>query len=421
MTGLVEVAGFAILGGALAEASVNAYRSFRDGRVDLQRRQAELALFRERAHVELEATQIERQRRELAWEGLRKFYIERKVHETDSISSFYLKPYDREAIPPFLPGQYLTFQLRIPGQAKPVTRCYSLSDTPLHRDYYRVTIKRLPPPPDEPGAPPGLASGFFHGLSEGDLVDVRAPAGHFYLDAPSDRPVVLIAGGVGITPLLSMLNTICGSGARRETWLFYGVRNRRDHMMRDYLREVAREFENVRVVICYSQPDTEAAQGEDFDESVSPSVELLKRLLPSNNYQFYICGPPPMMGALVKDLRAWDVPEPDIRYEAFGSATVKRSAAPAGEQQAAGESFAVTFARSGKSATWNAQAGVLLDLAEKCNVQIDSGCRAGNCGSCVTAIRTGEIRYLIEPGYRPKDGTCLPCVAVPKTAVALDA
>ena len=138
MTGLVEVAGFAILGGALAEASVNAYRSFRDGRVDLQRRQAELALFRERAHVELEATQIERQRRELAWEGLRKFYIERKVHETDSISSFYLKPYDREAIPPFLPGQYLTFQLRIPGQAKPVTRCYSLSDTPLHRDYYRV-------------------------------------------------------------------------------------------------------------------------------------------------------------------------------------------------------------------------------------------------------------------------------------------
>lgn len=420
MTGLVEVAGFAVLGGALAEASVNAYRSFRDSRVDLRRREAELLLFRERARVELEATRIERARRELAWEGLRKFYIERKVQEAESICSFYLKPYDREAIPPFLPGQYLTFQLRIPGESKPVTRCYSLSDSPLQRDYYRVTIKRLGPPADEPGAPAGLASTFFHSLKEGDLVDVRAPAGHFYLDAPSDRPVVLIAGGVGITPLLSMLNTICGSGARRETWLVYGVRSGRDHVMRDYLRDLAREFENVRVVICYSQPEG-ATDEKHFDESVSPSVELLKRLLPSNNYQFYICGPPPMMGALVRDLRAWDVPEPDIRYEAFGSATVKRSASTTADQQATGGSFVVTFARSGKTAIWDAQAGVLLDLAEKNSVQIDSGCRAGNCGSCVTALRDGEIRYLIEPGYRPKDGTCLPCVAVPKSPVTLDA
>ena len=200
MTGLVEVAGFAILGGALAEASVNAYRSFRDGRVDLQRRQAELALFRERAHVELEATQIERQRRELAWEGLRKFYIRaegprRRTASVPSISSPMIAK--RSAVPARpvfdLPvahprsgkaGHALLFAVRHAASSRLLSRYDQAPAAAAGRA----------------GAPPGLASGFFHGLSEGDLVDVRAPAGHFYLDAPSDRPVVLIAGASASRP-----------------------------------------------------------------------------------------------------------------------------------------------------------------------------------------------------------------------------
>ena len=96
-----------------------------------------------------------------------------------SVCSFHLAPADGEPLPPFKPGQYLTFKLSVdePGreQCKTVVRCYSLSDRP-RSDYYRVSIKRVPPPRDVPDAPPGKVSNFFHdNVQEGDIVDCLAP------------------------------------------------------------------------------------------------------------------------------------------------------------------------------------------------------------------------------------------------------
>ncbi len=343
-----------------------------------------------------------------------------EVAHVPQICSFRLIPHDGKPLPMFQPGQYLTFQLRIPEVEKPTIRCYSLSDC-SHPDHYRVTIKRVPPPRDRPDLRGGLSSSFFHDqVLEGDILDVQAPRGGFCLDLEKETPVVLIGGGIGVTPVLSMLNAIVGSGSKRETWFFYGVRNRAEHVMREHLNRIARENENVCINICYSAPDSGDIAGRDDIHGERVTVELLKRVLPSNNFEFFVCGPPAMMTQLTEDLKAWGVPEARIHYEAFGPATVKRvtrAAVPVTN----GAGLKVTFARSGVECAWDPAAASLLDFASAKGVRIDSGCRAGNCGTCVTAVRAGQFSYRIQPGAPVSPGTCLTCISIPKGDLVLDA
>ena len=356
-----------------------------------------------------------------AWSGVRKFVLEGKVLECESICSFYLKPHDGRPLPQFLPGQYLTFQFNVPGQSRPVTRCYSLSDSPTHPDYYRITVKRIPPPRDQPDAPPGLASSFVHHtLQAGDIIDVKAPSGHFYLDVEHHGPVVLIGGGIGITPVLSMLNYITETGSTRETHFFYGVRNSEEHVMKDWLQSKANEHENVHLHVCYSNPLPEDVEGEEYEHAERVSVDLFKRVLPSSNYDYYICGPAPMMDTVTADLKAWGVPGDKVHFEAFGPATVKR-VSKAQDESATFVGVEVTFARSGKTLAWDGASPSLLEFAEVNGIPMDSGCRAGNCGTCVTAVRSGEVEYLSEPGAAVENGTCLTCISIPKTALSIDA
>lgn len=398
----------------------------------MQRTAAERAWFNQslvvlRSNVEAASAHMrqERDRATLTWNGLRKFRIDRKVQEGGGICSFYLKPHDNKAFPPFEPGQYLTFNLRIPGKDKPVIRCYSLSDSPLERDYYRVSIKKLPPPRDKPDAPPGLSSCFFHDqLEEGDIVDCKTPGGKFYMDQSKHTPVVLIGGGVGLTPVLSMVNTIALSGSKRETHFFYGVRNRSEHVMKEHLEALARDNENIYLHVCYSDPTEDDVEGRDYQHAERVSVDLFKRVLPSNNYDFYICGPPPMMESLVRDLDEWGVPDASVHFEAFGPASVKKAhPKPAGDAAPAeaAKTFEIKFAKSGKSLTWDGSFDSLLEFAESNGVAIDSGCRAGNCGTCITALRDGAVKYVEEPGAQPEDGSCLVCISVPNSNMTLEA
>jgi len=422
MAGVLEIAGFAVVGLALAQAVVGLAGTL-DRRVRQARRETRDARFFERrAQILLRAAEADRERKDLTWTGLRKFTIAHKVEEAEGICSFYLEPHDQRPLPPFEPGQYLTFQLHIPGQSKHTVRCYSLSDSPLRRDHYRVTIKKLPPPRDQPDAPPGLSSTYFHEqLNEGDTVDVRAPSGSFHLDQARDTPVVLIGGGVGHTPMVSMLNTICDSGSRREVWFFYGVRHGGDHAMKEHLADLDRNHPNVHVVTCYSSPRDEDEEGRDYGHAGHVSVDLMKDMLPSANYEFYICGPPPMMRLITEGLEEWGVPEKAIHYEAFGPATVTKTPQTKTAHATTTSGVKVEFARSGKTCTWIKEVGSLLELAEAQGVSIDFGCRAGNCGTCLTAIKEGKVEYLSEPGVPPEDGSCLSCIAVPNGKLVLDA
>lgn len=392
----------------------------------------QLALGDARASAKSKRKDTKRRRKEtkLSWAGQRKFEVRRKVVESEdqSICSFYLVPHDERPLPAFRPGQFLTFRLKGAsagaggnGTRKPVVRCYSLSDC-SRPGQYRVSIKRIPPPRSDPDKPPGVASAFFHDhVQEGDILDVLAPSGAFYLDESHDRPVVLIGGGIGVTPVLSMLNAIVEGESKRETWFFYGVRNSTEQIATEHLENIAREHANVRVHVCYSDPLDSDGLGKDYDHAERISVDLFKRLLPSSNYEFYMCGPPPMMQCIFEDLREWGVAEEDIKFEAFGPATVKKvGAKPSGEVSTVA-ACTVTFSRSGKSCQWADEGTALLEVAEANGVVMDSGCRVGNCNTCITAIKEGRVTYLREPDTMPEEGSCLTCIAVPDGDLVLDA
>lgn len=361
-----------------------------------------------------------------AWAGFRSFRVERKIIEdaAQSICSFYLVPEDGQALPPFLPGQFLTFRLDAPalgGANEQVIRCYSLSDAP-RQDYYRVSIKRVPAPTGS-DAPPGRSSNYFHDrVAIGSTLQARAPGGHFHIDR-GDAPVVLIGGGIGITPVLSMLNWCLVEQAGREVWLFYGVRNSRELVMRDHLEALAVAHPNFHLRLCFSDPLPEDLAGCGNRHRGRINVNLLRMQLPLKPYHYYICGPTPMMESLVTELEDWGVPDARIHFEAFGPASIKRKTAQAAAAQTseAATDIMVTFAKSGKALSWQASSGSLLDLAEANGIRVNSGCRAGGCGTCQTSIQSGEVTYRQTPDFDPEPGNCLLCVCAPKTNVTLEA
>ncbi|MBK9443814.1 MAG: 2Fe-2S iron-sulfur cluster binding domain-containing protein [Comamonadaceae bacterium] len=367
-----------------------------------------------------------------AWPGFRTFQVMHKVMEDGAkdICSFHLAPLEPLTLPPFLPGQFLTFRLEVPSLGGAgtefITRCYSLSDAP-QANSYRVSIKRAPSPAGSPH-PPGRSSNYFHDqVQVGSLLQVRAPSGHFHIDH-SDAPVVLIGGGIGVTPMLSMLNWVLMTQPEREVWLFYGARQSQELMTQPHLNALAALHANFHLHICLSQPGNDDELGQNFQHQGRINIDLLRHLLPLKPYHFYLCGPSPLLQSMVPALEDWGVPDARIHFEAFGPSSVKRKsvsakptvAANAANAAPADTALTVTFANSGQHFSWNAGIGNLLDFAESHGIAVDSGCRAGGCGSCQTSIVAGEVSYQQAPDYDPEPGTCLMCVCTPKTSVTLE-
>ncbi len=357
-------------------------------------------------------------------EGFRTLVVDRKVPESDTITSFYLVPEDAKPLPSFIPGQFLPFRLDIPGQPAPLTRTYSLSDRP-NPEYYRLSIKREPPPGDRPDLPPGRSSNYFHDRVEaGTRLRARSPRGKFYLDPKGERPVALISAGVGLTPMISMLNAIVEAGSGRPVWFIHGARNGREHAMGAHVRAVAGENDNVRAHISYSRPLPEDVEGRDHDGKGRVDGDLLKRLLPDNDLDFYLCGPTPFMKALYNGLLGWGVPEDRIHYEFFGpgsALTEGDGAEAAADCVECSAEIEVTFSRSGLTAKWNPSFASILDMAEGLGLSPDYSCRSGICHTCMCALEDGEVEYVEEPLDPPDPGSVLICCSKPKTDLVVDA
>jgi len=414
--------GWTLLGGLLLQVGLLVSGGVQRMRAEGLRARLE----QERLTLEIKAALLKVQTAEqarVAWNGIRKFTVVEKVPECADTFSFHLKPHDGKPLPPFRPGQYLTFQVTPPGAAKAITRCYSLSDC-ARPSHYRVTIKRCPPPPDS-SHPPGVCSSYFCDRVEvGDILDVKAPSGHFFLDMEKDRPVVLISGGVGVTPMISMANALVEAGSTREIWFFFGARNSREHMFKDAVADLAVRHANIRPHICYSKPAPGDTKGRDYHHEGRLTVDLLKELMPSNNYDYFLCGPGPFMESITEGLRAWGVPDSWVHFEAFGPASVKRAMKPEKKEQLARSpevGFEVTFSKTGSRAVWTGRHGSLLEFAEEQGVRIDAGCRAGNCGSCLVAIKAGEVEHLSDVGADVEAGSCLTCICKPKGRLEIDA
>ncbi|HID99644.1 MAG TPA: 2Fe-2S iron-sulfur cluster binding domain-containing protein [Thiotrichaceae bacterium] len=360
-----------------------------------------------------------------SWTGFRDLRVQGKMVEDQNgtICSFFLTPVDKKPLPSFKPGQFLTFQLDIKdGQtSKKVVRCYSLSDKPSP-DYFRVTIKRVLAPSKAPDALPGIASTYFHDkVHEGDILAVKAPAGHFYWNTEGKEPIVLIGSGIGITPMLSILNASIHSHSNQEIWFYYGVRNSDEHIMKDYLDEVAKTHQNLHLHVVYSQPKQQDSKGTDYHNEGHIDITLLRMTLLLKPYQFYVCGPKQMMETLVPDLSAWGVPDSNIHYETFGPSSLTKQEKQRLVEAETPSELTVTFSKSEKTVQWNNSAASLLEFAEENGIPIDSGCRAGSCGCCQTTIESGELEYVQSPDIDPEQGTGLLCVSVPKTHLTLSA
>lgn len=364
-----------------------------------------------------------------AWTGWRAFRVARRVFEDANSTqcSFYLEPVDAVPLLPFKPGQFLTFQFEVPdaaagplASARTVTRCYSLSDAP-NPTAYRVTVKRASPPASQPSWPEGVCSSHWHDrVQEGDVVQVKAPAGRFFIDPDPSVPVVLIGGGIGITPMMSMARWCLAEQPGRPVHLYYGVRHAGELAFRSVLHTLAQTHPNFHLHQTFSRPGPDDVQGRDFQHLGQVDVELLKRTLPHGRHQFYVCGPPPMMEALVPALSAWGVLPQDIHFEAFGPASVRAPGVPT-PAPAAGVELDVGFRRSGRSLAWTGQDTNLLDFAERHSVAVESGCRSGGCGSCQTRLISGTVRYDHAPDFDIAPGHCLLCVGTPTSAVVLEA
>lgn len=239
------------------------------------------------------------------WRGSRPFRVARKVAESAEITSFYLEPQDGGALADFEPGQYIGLRLLVNGQE--IRRNYSLSAAPNGSDY-RISVKR------EPG---GVASSYLHDqVHEGDVLELAPPAGEFVL-ANSDKPLVLISGGVGITPTLAMLDAAL-RGTRPVHFIHF-ARNRSAHAFR-----AAIEARNAR----HAQLKRFYVYDEHADEAQAPhavgllsSAQLAECLPVSRDVDAYFLGPKPFMRHVKQQLRELGVPEAQTRYEFFGPAS----------------------------------------------------------------------------------------------------
>ncbi len=401
---------FALAGAQVAWMASSGWRR----RVDAERKYlAEKESFVDQVATTLRAARAANVRL-AGWQGTRRLAVSAIVDEAEGVKSFYLVAPDGRPLPTFEPGQYLTLHLPIGKQGKPVVRCYSLSDRPREQ-FYRITVKRCPAPVDSPQLPAGLASNWLHDYATvGATIETAAPGGAFFLDPRCDEPVVLVAGGVGVTPLASMLASIATTAPSRTVWLFYGVRNGREHIFRDTLLDLVNENDRITQFVAYSSPDATDRAGIDYTYRGRLTAEIIKGQLPPGKYRYYLCGPPSMMQSLVVGLLELGVSDDRIHFEAFGPASVKR---PTREIV---EPVNVRFKNGGDECQWTGEFGSLLELAEAHGIDVEFGCRAGNCGQCAVQVVEGNVESARQPGVSLPEGQCLLCISTPTSPVVLE-
>lgn len=254
------------------------------------------------------------------WAGWRKFKIVEKKAETGMITSFTLQPSDEGEVPMFKPGQYISVKQFVPELGYEQPRQYSLScPAKDHARTFRITVKKEVA---ENNLPHGTVSTLLHESKQiGDEIDVSAPMGDFTLDIDATTPVVLISGGVGLTPMLSMLTTLVEQAqSQRKISFIHAARNLETHAMRTYLQEVARKnADRLRCSVWYEEPQKGGVQGVDFHHAgrIQLETERAQVLLPNADY--YLCGPVPFMTDMEKQLKAMGVSQDKIHSEVFGS------------------------------------------------------------------------------------------------------
>ncbi len=243
------------------------------------------------------------------WTGWRDFRIVEKTPESAVITSFVLAPVDGGPVLAHRPGQYLTFVVEAPGQS-PLRRNYSISSAPDGATY-RISVKR---------EPRGIVSGWLHDRAEpGTVLKVAPPAGEFFLRDRPSRPVLLLSGGVGLTPMIAMLETMLGRASAPPVHYVHGTHDGATHAMRERVRDLA-DRTGARATIFYERPRSQDEAGRDYDHEGLITVDWLAANTPLATAEIYLCGPKPFLRTFVNGLAQAGVASERIHYEFFGPA-----------------------------------------------------------------------------------------------------
>jgi ferredoxin-NADP reductase/MOSC domain-containing protein YiiM/ferredoxin len=350
-----------------------------------------------------------------AWPGFRKLRVTQVVRETGQVSSIYLTAADGMTLPAAQAGQYLTLQISGAGPPAPV-RSYSLSSATAGGTY-RISVKQ---------EPHGVASSYLNrDLRPGAVLDVAAPRGDFILDEGTG-PVLLVSAGIGVTPVLSMLQRLAASKSQRVVWWLYGARGPREHPFAAEAHALLAALPHASERVFYSAA-TPAERRAAHAAEGRLTKEALAGLDISSDAAAYVCGPASFMADMRDALTAIGLGPGAIHTELFAALPPvspgiagQASRAPHQPPGPPGHGPLVTFARSGISTPFGDDWRSMLDLADACDVPTRWSCRTGVCHTCVTPLLSGDIAYAPDPLELPADGQVLICCSRPTTDVVLD-
>ncbi|PKH07403.1 pyridoxamine 5'-phosphate oxidase family protein [Moritella sp. Urea-trap-13] len=358
--------------------------------------------------------------------------------ESSLIKSFYLQPTGvLKALPKFnfTAGQFLTIKVNING--KDVIRTYTISSAPAD-PLLRISVKRET---SIDGAHQGLVSHYLHdNIKLGHTVQLKAPTGDFVLDTaelistkatstkvrPTKiRPAVLLAGGVGITPMIAMARHALFEAVRtrslRPITVIAAAQNAQQRAFYNELNQFNEQSGGgIRTFWALSQPEPDLKPGKDYHHQGRINKDLLQAVLPIDDYDFYLCGPSAFMQSMYDLLRELGISNERIKAEEFGPASLTRQhdtssvAFTAMSNASDGASAAVIeFSQTQVEQAWTAEEGTLLEFAENHGLTPEFGCRSGQCGACKTKLLAGKVSYQTEVSADLRDDEVLLCCAVP--------
>jgi len=300
-------------------------------------------------------------------------------------------------LPRFAPGQHLLLHAPAGRNGATIQRAYSLAAWEMVPKTYELGIKR-----ERQG---GMTSWLWSSLHEGDAVLVSRPQGRFVLK-DGGGPVVLIAGGVGVTPMRAMLHMALSE--KRRVMLFHAVRRVEGLLYREEFERLAARHANFSYLPQLSRPDIRWP-GASGRLALPQLLEQVQAVLPPDQADYYLCAGAAMMETLSAGLVAAGISPARIHREAF---CVAAGAGLAGLTIAVDQQDGMRCVETRGEPT-------LLASLEANGIDVPSECRTGSCGLCEVHLEHGDVEWLVEPEYRTRAGRVLPCVCVPKGALSI--
>ncbi|MCU0506802.1 MAG: FAD-binding oxidoreductase [Anaerolineae bacterium] len=340
-----------------------------------------------------------------AWRGPLK--VARIFTEVDDVKTFRMVDPGGGPVPfSYLPGQFMTLLVTVAG--RPVRRSYTIASPPSRRDYCEITVRR---------DPQGVVSRYLHDeVGEGSLLEVNAPSGRFTFAGKEADSIVLIAGGVGVTPLMCVVRYLTDLAWGGDIYLLYAARRAADALFRDEIEYLSRRHPNLQVTLIVEVPDA----AWPYRTGRVDRAVLAAAIPQIANRHVHLCGPPAMMAAVKEALLALDVPADQIETEAFIGREGPPKPPPTGARTDSSVAT-IRFVRSRKSARLSLP---VLEAAEAVGVVIDYACRAGVCGVCKVKLLTGEVSMNVQDALSDEDraqGLVLACQAIASSDIAVDA